>query len=114
MWKLRPFLEMFRQQCLLINPGQHQSVDEMMVPYKGKCSKIRQYIKGKPNPWGFKVWCRCAPSGILHDFDVYQGNVGEQQKSEFGVGGGAVLKMCETLQKHANYKIFSDNLFNSW
>ena len=45
LWKIQPFLEMFRQQCLQVTPVQQQSVDEMMVPYKGKFSKIRQYIK---------------------------------------------------------------------
>lgn len=105
-WKLRPFLEMFSKQCLQLTPDQHQSIDEMMIPYKGKFSKIRQYIKGKPHPWGFNIWCRCAPSGLMHDFDVYQGKGGEQQKNEFGVGGDAVVKICETLQKHASYKIF--------
>lgn len=112
-WKLRPFLEMFCKQCLQFTPDQHQSIDEMMVPYKGKFSKIRQYIKGKPHPCGFKVWCRCAPSGLLHDFDVYQGKGGEQRKNEFGIGGDAVVKVCETLQKHASYKIYSDNFFTS-
>ena len=112
-WKLRPFLELFRKQCLQVTPDQHHSIDEMMIPYKGKFSKIRQYIKGKPHPWGFKVWCRCAPSGLLHDFDVYQGKGGEQRKNEFGVGGDAVVKMCETLEKRSNYKIYSDNFFTS-
>ncbi len=105
---------MLRDQWLQVTPIQHQSVDEMMIPYKGKFSNIRQYIKGKPHPWGFKVWCRCLPSGLLHDFDVYQGKSGAQSKSNFGVGGDAVLKVCKTLPKHAHYKIFSDNFFTSF
>ena len=114
LWKIQPFLEMFRQQCLQVTPVQQQSVDEMMVPYKGKFSKIRQYIKNKSHPWGFKIWCRCSVSGLLHDFQVYQGKNKNQGKTEFGVGASAVIKMCDTLQKHVNYKIFADNFFTSF
>ena len=113
LWKVQLFLEMFRMQCLQVIPIQHQSIDEMMIPYKGKFGNIRQYVKGKPHPWGFKVWCRCSPSGLLHDFEVYQGRVEGRKKSEYGVGGSAVLKLCETLEKHAQYKIYADNFFTS-
>lgn len=34
LWKLRPFLDSFRRQCLTIAPRQKQSIDKMMVPYK--------------------------------------------------------------------------------
>lgn len=63
---------MLRNQCLNITPMPHQSIDEMMIPYKGKFGQIRQYVRGKPHPWGFKVWSRCSVSGLLHVFDVYQ------------------------------------------
>ena len=113
-WRIKPFLEMFRQQCLQVTPVQEQSVDKIIVPYKGKFSKIRQYIEGKPHPWGFKIWCRCSVNGLLHDFEVYQGNSVKQSNNKFGVGGIAVIKMCDTLQKHVNYKIFSDNYFTTF
>jgi hypothetical protein len=48
-WKVRPFLDMFRAQCLKITPEEHQSIDEMMIPYKGKFGQIRQYVRGKGN-----------------------------------------------------------------
>ena len=71
-----------------------------MVPYKGKFSSITQYIKGKPHPWGFKVWARCDGSGLLHDFDVYQGKARDKKKaSELGLGGDVIVKLCETLPK---------------
>lgn len=80
LWKLQPFIEMFRQQCLLVIPEQHQCVDEQMISYKGKFSGIRQYIRGKPHPWGFKMWARCSSDGLLHDFEVYQGKGGDQNE----------------------------------
>ena len=108
LWKLRPILDMLRNQCLKIIPDEHQSVDEIIVTYKGRYSQIRQYIKGKPNLWGFKIWGRCSISGLLHDFDVYQGKSGQRSKYDLGVGGDIVLQLCET-----GYNIYADNLFSS-
>jgi hypothetical protein len=33
----------------------HCTVDEMMLPYKGRYCNIRQYMKGKPVKYGLKV-----------------------------------------------------------
>lgn len=83
----------------------------MMVNFKGK-STIKQYIRGKPNPWGFKLWGRAGISGFLYDFDVYQG-ASQNKSSELGVGGDIVMKLTETLEGGKNYKIFADNYFTS-
>ncbi|XP_067659983.1 piggyBac transposable element-derived protein 3-like, partial [Haliotis asinina] len=72
LWKLRPWLDSLRSRFLTIPAEEHQSVDEIMVSFKGK-STLKQYMRGKPNPWGFKIWGRAGSSGILYDFDVYQG-----------------------------------------
>ncbi|KAJ3608478.1 hypothetical protein NHX12_025525 [Muraenolepis orangiensis] len=86
LWKLRLWLDSFREKCLQVVPEEHNSVDEMMIPFKGKFSSIKQYMRGKPNPWGFKVWVRTGISGMMCDFDVYQGSVnGIRAKSELGL-----------------------------
>lgn len=101
-WKIRPWLEMFRKQCLDIVPEEYNSVDEQMVPFKGTHSPIRQYVKGKPHPWGLKIWAQCSSCGMLHDFVVYQGGTGK--KTLLGIGGDVVVKLCETLPAEQNYK----------
>ncbi|XP_035765939.1 piggyBac transposable element-derived protein 3 [Neolamprologus brichardi] len=101
---------MFRKQCLDIVPEEYNSVDEQMVPFKGTHSPITQYVKGKPHPWGLKIWARCSSSGMLHDFVVYQGGTGK--KTLLGIGGD-VVKLCETLPAEQNYKVFADNFFSS-
>ena len=30
----------------------------MIIPFKGKYSSIKQYMRGKPHPWGFKFCAR--------------------------------------------------------
>ncbi len=68
-------------------------------------------MKGKPHPWGLKVWGFRSFSGILCDFAVYEGSTGE--KTLLGMGGDVVLKLCETLPSSQNYKVLADNLFSS-
>jgi len=113
LWKIRPWLAALRAQFLKIPSEENNSVDEIMVPFKGK-SNIKQYIRGKPNPWGFKLWGRAGTSGILYDFDVYQGKSGRQSKeNSIGVGGDVVLQLSDTLPAGKNYKLFADNFFTS-
>ena len=93
-------------------PDETNSIDEMIVPYKGRTSRIKQYMRGKPHAWGFKIWARTGVSGMLYDFDVYQGNAGKT-KSEFGLATDVVVKLTSTLSAGCNYKIFADNFFTS-
>lgn len=107
---------LFRRQCLTTAPRQKQSIDEMMVPYRGKFGGIRQYITGKPHPWGFKVWACCCVTGLLHDFDIYQGKGGgneQKGKSQLGVSGDFVVKLCKSLAEKVYFLIFPDNFFTS-
>ena len=47
----------------------HLSVDEMMVPYKGKkAGNLRQYLNKKPKKWGFKFFVLSGVSGMVYDF----------------------------------------------
>uniref|UniRef100_A0A3Q1ESY7 PiggyBac transposable element-derived protein domain-containing protein n=1 Tax=Acanthochromis polyacanthus TaxID=80966 RepID=A0A3Q1ESY7_9TELE len=107
-WKVRPWLDMFRKQCLDITREEQNSIDEQMVSFRGT---IRQYVKGKPHPCGLKIWSRCSSSGILCDFAVYEGGTGKN--SLLGMGGDVVVRLCETLPSDQNYKVFADNLFSS-
>lgn len=52
----------------------HFSVDEMMVPCKGKkAGSLRQYLPSRPNKWEFKIFVRAGVSGFVYDFMVYTG-----------------------------------------
>ena len=62
-WKLRPWTEELRKNCLKVTPEEYQSVDEIMVAFKGK-SLLRQFLSAKPHKWGFKLWDRYVVSGF--------------------------------------------------
>ncbi|XP_051785367.1 piggyBac transposable element-derived protein 3-like [Erpetoichthys calabaricus] len=110
-WKIRPWLDMFRKQCLDITPEEYNSVDKQIVSFRGTRSPIRQYVKGKPHPWGLKIWACCSSSGILCDFVVYEDGTGK--KTVLGMGSDTEVKLCETLPSNQNYKVFADNFFSS-
>lgn len=49
-----------------------QSIDEVMVGYKGKTAVQQKYIKNKPHKWGFKLFSRASEHGFIHDMILYQ------------------------------------------
>lgn len=55
LWKLRPWFDALRQNFMLIPPKECQSVDEIIIPFKGR-SGLKVYMPKKPHKWGFKLW----------------------------------------------------------
>ena len=53
-WKLRPWTGDLRKNCLKVTPEEYQSVDEIMVAFKGK-SLLRQFLPAKPHKWGIQT-----------------------------------------------------------
>ncbi|CAG9563425.1 unnamed protein product [Danaus chrysippus] len=58
-YKVRPIAEKIRKNCLLQENENKFSIDEMTIAYKGrKAGNRKQYMKDKPNKWGFKNYVR--------------------------------------------------------
>uniref|UniRef100_A0A673IQ48 PiggyBac transposable element-derived protein domain-containing protein n=1 Tax=Sinocyclocheilus rhinocerous TaxID=307959 RepID=A0A673IQ48_9TELE len=123
--KICPLFDMLREQCLLIPPTNMQSVDEVMVAYKGTIAgKLWQYIQNKPDKWGFKIFCQVSSISIIHDFILYQGattffNIQEEEHAHLGLedhplGGKVVSKLCNTITHKEATVVFYDNFFTSF
>ena len=65
-YKIRSFIENLNKKFNKLSMGENLCLDEQMVPYGGTRGP-RYYIKGKPNPWGFKVWALCDAFGIIYN-----------------------------------------------
>jgi hypothetical protein len=112
LWKLRPWLAAMRLHFLEIPPTEFQSIDEIIVPFKGR-SGLRVYMPNKPHKWGFKLWGRSDATGFMYDFDVYQPTRANEQVSELGRSAGVVEKMTDSLPEGKFFKAFADNYFSS-
>jgi hypothetical protein len=123
MWKLRPLIEIFKEinKNLLIIDG-YFSYDEAMVAYYGKHS-CKQFIRGKPIRFGYKIWRLNDVCGFLVDFDIYQGTMpgrNEEFEKQYGKCTAPLLTFIDQLPvdfKQLHLSFYFDNLlplFNSW
>ncbi|KAL0879429.1 hypothetical protein ABMA27_003180 [Loxostege sticticalis] len=55
-------------------------VDEQIFPFTGKHS-AKQYVKGKPCPWGIKLFFLCGKNGRAYDFIINQNSIPELDKT---------------------------------
>lgn len=112
MWKVRCWVEGLRENLTKITPLQNQSVDKVIVAFKGR-SGLKQYLRNKPRKCGFKLWARAGKDGIVHDFDIYHGKQESTgQSSGLGMTGDVVIDMMK-LPEDQNFIIYADNLFSS-
>jgi hypothetical protein len=88
------------------------TVDEIMVPYKGRYCNIRQYMKGKPVRFGIKVWALASSkSRYVSNLIVYLGAGDQREESEL-VGADAVLVAVRGLEGRGHV-VITDNFFTS-
>ncbi|XP_060846360.1 piggyBac transposable element-derived protein 3-like [Rhopalosiphum padi] len=102
--KFRPMYDCVRKRCKQLIVERNISIDEQIVPFTGKLN-IKQYCKGKPNPWGVKIYVMCGSSGTIYDFLLYQGSATEfdippQIQKQVGMGGSVVLTLTQDLEKN--------------
>lgn len=86
LFKIRPVLTLVKENLRDIPAEEHHSVDEMIVPFKGR-SSLKQYNKSKPHKWGIKVFVRAGKSGMVYDFEVYVGKGTTKTSSPLGEVG---------------------------
>lgn len=109
--KLSPLINLLNEKFLKnAKLVEKLSVDESMVPYYGKHG-AKQFIKGKPIRFGYKMWCICEPLGYLIQFYPYAGKDLERPK-DVGLGEHVVMTLVEKLPP-APYKIYADRFFST-
>ncbi|XP_069951304.1 piggyBac transposable element-derived protein 3 isoform X3 [Cherax quadricarinatus] len=120
--KIRPLYKALTNACLKVPATPKQSVDEVMVAFKGKTAgNLRKYIKNIPDKWGFKLFCRASEDGIIHDILMYQGNPTFEnhhiklpnEESTLPISSKIVLVLARSLNQRNTSAIYADNFFSS-
>lgn len=120
-FKVRRLIDIIRINCLSVPQGKRFSIDEMMVPYKGKKAGSRkQYMKNKPKKWGFKLFGRAGIDGMVYDFLTYSGesifrniHFSPYEISYFGLGPKVVIALCFSIPDKPVTVVYFDNFFTT-
>ncbi|XP_071201716.1 piggyBac transposable element-derived protein 2-like isoform X4 [Salvelinus alpinus] len=115
-YKIRPLFNMLRQQCLLIQPTNRQSLAEVMVAYKGtKAGNLRHYKSNQHDKFGFRLFSRGSSSGIIHDLLLYQGDttflnsgLDEDEQNPL-LSTKVVTTLCTSIAEPEATVVFCDN-----
>lgn len=117
-YKVQPLVDALRKQFKEnILPETYLSVDEQMIPFKGK-SRLRRYLPKKPKKWGYKLWARAGISGYIYDFEVDGSPISKGPPEnrivpeKCGESDFVVMRLCEGLEKNKHF-VFYDNYFSS-
>lgn len=117
MFKVRPIINSIRDKLNTLPLPENLCVDEQVIPFKGKFF-AKQYLKGKPTPWGIKVFCLNGKNGMPYDFFVYEGSttpIDQGLVKEVGFGSAVVLKLAERIPLDSvGHKLYFDNYFPSF
>ena len=93
-----------------------QNLGELMnpVPYFGGHG-AKQYMKGKPTKFGYKIWTAATRLGYVIQFQPYQGAGTMQQDKNLGMSGSVVKELVSVLPcpSDCTYHIVFDNFFTS-
>lgn len=93
----------------------------MMVACKGKTTgNLRQYIKNKPDKWGFKVFERASEDGFIRDMVLYQDKTTLEahdvpltpEQKVLGATSQIFAVLASTMSS-PTIAIFADNFFTS-
>ncbi|XP_049782512.1 piggyBac transposable element-derived protein 2-like [Schistocerca cancellata] len=113
LFKVRPFVDKFKQGFSIIEPEEYHSVDKLIIPFKSH-SSLKQYVKSKPHKWDVKVFAHAGSSGIVYNFEIYRGKGTVHNDTGLGISGDIVIRFVEGLPKYKIFKMFTDNWLTSY
>lgn len=71
--KVRPLLALLYERFLMyLHREKNLSIDESMIPYFGRHG-AKQFIRGNPIRFGYKMWALTTALGYVVLFEPYQG-----------------------------------------
>lgn len=111
--KIQPFLDIVCPAFeAAFTPGQQIAIDESVIAFKGRVS-FRQYLKGKPNPWGIKAFVLSdSKTGYLNRVRIYYGKETQLVDSPLPHTVKVVMTLVEPFH-HQGYDLYLDRFYSS-
>ncbi|KAH0815260.1 hypothetical protein GEV33_007531 [Tenebrio molitor] len=102
-------MDRVKNNCLkCFVPEENLCYNDCMVKYFER-HRCKQYIRGKPIRFGYKIWSLNAPSAYLVNFEKYQGNNPRRSleyEKNFGKSAAPLVAMLEELKEAKGYTLF--------
>ncbi|KAJ4940010.1 hypothetical protein JOQ06_029441 [Pogonophryne albipinna] len=111
-FKVRPIFSELNQSYKVMPFQEWLSVDESMIRYYGRHG-CKQFIRGKPIRFGYKLWSLASSSGYMHHMEPYGGSHTLLPETGLGQEPSVVLGLAEQAQMPQGCKFIHDNLFTS-
>ena len=112
-FKVRPIFEHINKVMMHNRfQGEFMSVDEVMVSYYGRHGG-KQYIRGKPVRFGFKLWAACDSNSTLLHVEPYCEAHTNIEEHGFGHGPNIVLDMVKKTKLQKGQHVVCDNYFGT-
>ena len=113
-FKVRKLISAFQKSFMQFSLFEESlAVDEMMVKYYGHNS-LKQFIRGKPIRFGYKLWALCGSSGYCYNFDLYCGSNVDEENKDLLVGSKIVLQMLKNVEDSKSHSVYFDNYFTGY
>ncbi|XP_070762803.1 piggyBac transposable element-derived protein 3-like [Enoplosus armatus] len=111
-FKVRPLFEHLNSINKAIPIAENVAVDEMMIEYFGRHG-CKQFIRGKPIRFGYKIWSLASSSGFVHQMEPYAGSHTRLVETGLGQGPSVVLGLGKKAEVPPGVKFYHDNLFTT-
>ena len=111
-YKVRPIFELANKNNKLLPTPEELSIDECMVPYFGH-HPTKQFIRGKPVTFGFKLWSICTADGFMLHAEPYCGSATDLKITGYGQGADVVLGLIDKCGLRPGHHVTFDNFFSS-
>ena len=99
LYKIRPFIDAVVEKDRGIVPAGKFSIDEQVVPFKGK-SVLIAYNPKKPKTWGYKIDVLSGMDGLIHNLEVYTGKIEPcPGKPDIKASGNIVLRLLAVIPR---------------
>ncbi|XP_067950472.1 piggyBac transposable element-derived protein 4-like [Watersipora subatra] len=114
LYKIRFLINHMRERFTAeYSPSQDLSVDECMIPFRGRWSG-KCYDSSKPIKWGVKVWMACcASSGYALNLDVYSGKDRDFEDLTTEKNSAAVVLKLVQSYWGRGYHVVTDRYYTS-